>query len=67
MRNETRKEAIRCGRRLQQWIIGVDELDDQGVEDLKTLWGSMLIPAQSEIQQDEMWDRVARMKFEISG
>ena len=67
MRNETRKEVIRCGRRLQQWIIGVDELDDQGVEDLKTLWGSMLIPAQSAEQQNEMWDRVARTKFEISG
>ena len=67
MRSEARKEAVRCGRRLQQWIIGVDELDDQGVEDLKTLWGSMLIPAQSAEQQNEMWDRVARMKFEISG
>ena len=67
MRNEARKEAVRCGRRLQQWIIGVDELDDQGVEDLKTLWGSMLIPAQSAEQQNEMWDRVARMKSEIFG
>ena len=67
MRNETRKEAIRCGRRLQQWIVGVDELDDQGVEDLKALWGSMLIPAQSPEHQNETWDRVARMKFEISG
>ena len=67
MRNETRKEVIRCGRRLQQWIIGVDELDDQGVEDLKTLWGSMLIPAQSGEQQNEMWAQVERMKFEISG
>ena len=67
MRNETRKEAIRCGRRIQQWIIGVDELDDQGAENLKTLWGSMLIPAQSDEQQNQMWEQVERMKFKTSG
>ena len=35
MRNEERKEAVRCGRRIQQWIIGLDELDETGVETLK--------------------------------
>ena len=67
MRNESRNEAIRCGRRLQQWIIGIDELDETGVEELKALWGSMLIPAQSEEQQNQMWEQVERMKFEVSG
>ena len=67
MRSEARKEAVRCGRRIQQWIIGIDELDDQGAENLKTLWGSMLIPAQSDEQQNQMWEQVERMKFKISG
>ena len=67
MRNESRKEAIRCGRRLQQWIIGIDQLDDEDVEELKTRWISLLIPAQSEAQQNQMWEQVERMKFAISG
>ncbi len=67
MRNESRTEAIRCGRRLQQWIIGIDQLDDEGVEELKTRWISLLIPAQSEAQQNQMWEQVERMKFAISG
>ena len=67
MRNETRKEAIRCGRRIQQWLIGLDPLDKGGVEDLKTLWGSMLIPAQTKEAQDEMWQQVEDMRSAISG
>ena len=67
MRSEARKEAVRCGRRIQQWIIGIDELDDQSVENLKTLWGSMLIPAQSDEQQNQMWEQVEKMKSVISG
>ena len=47
MRNEARKEAVRCGRRIQQWLIGLDALDKGGVESLKILWESMLIPAHS--------------------
>ena len=67
MRNETRKEAVRCGRRIQQWLIGLDALDTGGVEDLKKLWGSMLIPAQTKEAQDEMWQQVEDMKSAMSG
>ena len=65
MRNEARKEAVRCGRRIQQWVIGLDPLDKGGVEDLKTFWGSMLIPAQTKEAQDEMWQQVEDMKSVI--
>ena len=67
MRNEARKEAIRCGRRIQQWVIGLDALDKGGVENLRTLWESMLIPAQSPEVQDKMWQQVKKMKSAISG
>ena len=67
MRNETRKEAVRYGRRIQQWVIGLDALDKGGVESLKKLWESMLIPAQSPEVQDEMWQQVEEMKSAISG
>ena len=67
MRSETRKEAIRCGRRIQQWVIGLDELDESNVEKLKTLWGDMLIPSQEQKVRDKMWQQVEDMKFAISG
>ena len=68
MRNETRKEAIRCGRRIQQWVLGLDALDRGGVEYLRTtLWEPMLIPAQSKDKCDQMWQQVEEMKSDISG
>ena len=67
MRNEERKEAVRCGRRIQQWVIGLDKLDESGVENLKTLWKSMLIPAQSKDECNQMWQQVEEMKSAKSG
>lgn len=67
MRSETRKEAVRCGRRIQQWVIGFDALDKKGVEDLRTLWESMLIPAQSRDKCDQMWQQVKEMRSVILG
>lgn len=67
MRNETRKEATRCGRKIQQWVIGHDALDRGGVEGLRKLWESMLIPAQSKDKCDQMWQQVEDIKSAISG
>jgi DNA sulfur modification protein DndB len=59
MRNEERKEAVRIGQRIQQWILGLDELDDDGVEQLKKDWASRLIPAQRDADIDKMWAEVS--------
>ena len=65
MRNEERKEAVRCGRRIQQWVIGLDKLDESGVEELKKLWAAFLIPSQSDEACNEMWQQVEDMKSAI--
>lgn len=67
MRNEARKEAVRCGRRIQQWVIGLDELDEDDVADLKKLWESMLIPSQPIEVRNDMWRSVEEMKATVSG
>ena len=67
MRNEQRTVAIRCGRRIQQWIIGLDELDENEIKDLKELWISLLIPSQPDEKCDQMWQQVEQMKASISG
>ena len=67
MRSEERTTVTRFGQRIQQWIIGLDELDESGVEELKTSWEEKLNPLQSEKACDEMWQQVEKMKSAISG
>ena len=66
MRNEERKEAVRCGRRIQQWVIGLEELDESGVDELKRLWSSMLIPPPLSEDRDKMWKRVEDLKLSVT-
>ena len=65
MRSEERTAVIRLGQRIQQWIIGLDELDESGVEELKTSWKEKLNPPQTEKACNEMWQQVEDMKSAI--
>ena len=68
MRNEQRTPTVRCGRRIQQWILGIDELDESSIAELKTLWESMLMqPRSDQEESDRMWEQVEAMKAAISG
>ena len=68
MRNEERKEAVRCGRRIQQWGVGLDELDEIGIANLKKFWKSMLTSSQrTEVRDDDMWREVEERKATVSG
>ena len=66
MRNEQRNPAVRCGRIIQQWILGLEDLDELGVERLKRDWVGFLTPAQSEEKIAQMWQQIEEMKFSIS-
>ena len=67
MRNEEREWAVRTGRRLQLWVLGLEPNDKKYVDNLKSLWKHFLTPSQSEKEVDEMWEKVEKMKKEISG
>ncbi len=67
MRNEQRTWAVRTGRRLQLWVLGLEPNDNKYVENLKNLWKSFLTPSQPDERTDEMWNQVVKMKEEISG
>ena len=66
MRNEERIPAVRCGRIIQQWILGVEDFDESDVIDIKNEWANFLVPAQSEGKIEQMWQRVEEMKTSIS-
>ena len=67
MRSEERAKAVRCGRIIQQWSLGLEEFDESDVIDLKKEWANFLVPAQSEEKIDQMWHQVEQMKATISG
>ena len=67
MRSEERTSAVRCGRIIQQWILGLEDFDESGVMDLKNDWVNFLVPAQTEEEVDKMWQQVEDMKSAISG
>ena len=48
MRSEERTAAVRCGRIIQQWILGIEDFDENDVMDLKNDWVNFLVPAQIE-------------------
>ncbi len=66
MRNEERAKAVRCGRIIQQWILGLEYDDRDFVKNLKNQWKNFLIPAQSEKTVDELWQQVEDRKAAMS-
>ncbi len=67
MRNEERTWAVRTGRRLQLWVLGLEPNDSKYVDNLKSLWKHFLTPSQPDEKVDEMWDQIVQMKKDISG
>jgi len=55
MRSEDRKEAITLAYNLILWSVGVNMLDDESVETLKSQWAYYLIPSMPEAESDAMW------------
>ncbi len=66
MRSEERAKAVRCGRIIQQWILGLEDGDGDFAESLKNQWNSFLIPAQSDETVDDLWQQVKDRKSALS-
>jgi len=66
MRSEERAKAVRCGRIIQQWILGLEDEDTDFAENLKNQWKNFLIPAQSEETVNEFWQQIEDRKSAMS-
>ena len=62
MRNEERVKAVRLGRIIQQWVLGLEDNDKDYAGNLKNQWKNFLMPAQSEETVDELWQQVKDRK-----
>jgi hypothetical protein len=65
MRNEDRKEVLLIAERILAWLIGIDDLTNDDIEDLKLDWQTRLTPAQETGIQDEMWETIQSKRSEI--
>ena len=66
MRSEERAKAVRCGRLIQQWILGLEYEDEDFAQNLKNQWKNFLMSAPSEETIDELWQQVEDRKFAMS-
>ena len=66
MGNEERVKAVRCGRIIQQWILGLEDGDKDYDTNLKNQWKNFLIPALSDEIVDELWQQVKDRKSAMS-
>jgi len=66
MRSEDRKEALEVAEYLLTWLLGIDELTADDIEELKLDWRTRLIPAQEPEDVNEMWEVVTRKRVEIA-
>lgn len=65
MRSEERTKAVRCGRIIQQWILGLEYEDEDFAKKLKDEWKNFLMSAPPEETIDELWQQVEERKSSI--
>ena len=66
MRSEDRKEALNVARRILEWLLGLDDLLDDEIDELKLDWQTRLIPSQFPEDADKMWAEVVTKKQKIA-
>ena len=60
MRNEDRKRAVTIGMRILRFMIGLDDLPENDLEDLKIDWHAMLLPRPDPKELEVQWAIVSK-------
>ena len=67
MRNEDRKEALEHSYRLLRWVVGLDPLNEQEKEELRSKWENLLLRSPSEAGvADTMWQEIEDTRARIA-
>ena len=67
MRNEDRKEALNHAYRLLRWIVGLDSLSEDEIEELREGWQNLLIrPPPEDEHISEMWREIEDIRASIT-
>lgn len=62
MRSEDRKAAVEVARRLLRWIVRVEDLDDDGIDELRADWSGLLYPQQDSDWVNHAWREIAEAR-----
>lgn len=64
MRNEDRKPALQVAERILRWILHLDDLDEEGIAQLRSDWEELLYHDEpiAEEERNAMWQEVAAMR-----
>ena len=67
MRNEDRKEALEYAYHLLRWVVGLDPLNEQEKEELRSKWENLLLRSPSEAGVvDMMWREIEATRAGIA-
>ena len=67
MRVGDRQPAQDISQRFAQWLLGVDRLNQEAVDDLKARWKALLLPAKTKEEAEKMWAEIEKQKKRCSG
>ena len=59
MRNEDRKRALEIGERILRFQVGIDDLSEDALVELKVQWHTMLLPQPDGAEVDTMWKQIS--------
>jgi hypothetical protein len=58
IRSEDRLKAVNLAMRIVLWQIGLDQLSEQEIVELKAEWKLKLMPALTDDQADSLWEKI---------
>lgn len=66
IRSEDRKMAVLLADRLVRWLVGLDDQDAEGLEELKEDWRDLLYPQLSHAEARDEWRRIEALRARIA-
>ena len=58
IRNEDRNKVANLAIRIVQWQIGLDQLSEDEIKELKNEWKPLLLPALKDDLIDSLWEKI---------
>ena len=65
IRSEERKKVLDFACRLLRWFVNLDQLDEFQIDDLRSDWTDLLYGGLGNVEIDEMWSEIRKMRMEI--
>ena len=66
MRSEDRTKAVAIAQRLLRWVVGLDALENDSIQELRADWQALLYPEPpEEARIEQMWKQLEGIRGRI--